>query len=132
MKKRSNEKKITKEAIILRYMRHTKKLSLNQAGRSVRISGSAIAHIEQGRMDISRARLQTLVKAYGFTWDDYMELFDRHEIPISLRDECLTIIKQLDEIKLQAVHAVLINFMPRGSTRTMESPSHFQRSSGIL
>ncbi|MGE0527881.1 MAG: helix-turn-helix domain-containing protein [Bdellovibrionales bacterium] len=43
-------------------MRVSKQLSLNQAGKLVNISGSAIAHIEQGRMDISRARLETRIR----------------------------------------------------------------------
>ena len=47
---RSQQKIITRDAQILRHMRISKKVSLNQAGRLVRISGSAIAHIEQGRM----------------------------------------------------------------------------------
>lgn len=124
--KRSNEKRITKEAIILRHMRMEKGLSLNQAGRCVGITGSAIAHIEQGRMDISRKRIETLVTGYGYTLDDYFELLERKEPPIHMRDECLSIIRQLDDSRLQAVHAVLVNFMPSGSARHTESPSQRQ------
>ena len=120
--KRSQQKRITKEAMVLRYMRHSRKLSLNAAGRLVGISGSAIAHIEQGRMDISRARLQTLLKAYRFTQDEYLEFFDGRPVPISLRDECIGILKQLDESRLQAVHAVLVNFLPPGATGHANSP----------
>ena len=112
--KRSQQKKITKEAIVVRYMRQARKLSLNAAGRLVGITGSAIAHIEQGRMDISRARLQTLLKAYRFTSDEYLEFFDGRPVPISLREECIGILKELDDSRLQTVHSVLINFMPPG------------------
>jgi transcriptional regulator with XRE-family HTH domain len=42
------EKRITREVEVLRYLRLAKKLSLNGAGAAVGISGSAIAHIEQG------------------------------------------------------------------------------------
>ena len=131
--KRSNQKRITKEAIILRHMRMEKGLSLNKAAARVRITGSAIAHIEQGRMDVSRKRIETLVTAYGYTLDDYFELLERRNPPIHVRDECLSIIKQLDDSRLQAVHAVLVNFMPQGAARHMGSPSqapsdHRQRS----
>lgn len=110
--KRSQEKRITKEAMVVRYMRQVRKYSLNEAGRRLGISGSAIAHIEQGRMDISRARLNTMLDAYGFSKDQYLEFFDGREIPISLRDECFSILKQLDDVRLKAVHAVLVNFIP--------------------
>jgi transcriptional regulator with XRE-family HTH domain len=110
--KRSNQKKITKEALVLRHMRISKKISLNQAGRLVGISGSAITHMEQGRMDLSRLRIQTLVQAYGYTLDDYLELLERKELPLNRRDECLSIIRQLDETKLLAVHAVLMTMLP--------------------
>lgn len=120
--KRSAQKRITKEAMVLRYMRHTRGLSLNQAGRLVGISGSAIAHIEQGRMDVSRARITTLLEAYRFTKEQYLEFFDGRDVPISLRDECISILKQLDEVRLQAAHSVLVNFVPPGTARQSSVP----------
>lgn len=107
--KRSQEKRITKEAMVLRYMRQTRKLSLNEAGRRVGISGSAIAHIEQGRMDVSRARLGTMLEAYGFSRDEYLEFFDGRPVPISVRDECLCILRELGDSQLMSIHAVLVN-----------------------
>lgn len=117
-----HQKKITQEAIILRHMRHTRKLSLNEAGRLVGITGSAVAHFEQGRTTISRARIETFLEAYQYSREDYLELFDGGGLPINLRDECLAIVKQLDDGKLQAVHAVLVNFMPQGTTRSHAVP----------
>ena len=76
---RSQQKRITKEAMVLRYMRHSRNLSLNQAGELVGISGSAIAHIEQGRMDVSKARIETMLHAYRYTQDEYLEFFDGRE-----------------------------------------------------
>jgi transcriptional regulator with XRE-family HTH domain len=120
---RSSQKRITKEAIVLRYMRLSKKLSLNKAGRLIGITGSAIAHIEGGRMEVSQARIETMVRAFGYTQDEYLEIFDGRDLPLNLRDECTGIIKQLDDVKLQAVYAVLVNFMPAGAARTTQSPS---------
>ncbi len=74
-------------------------------------------------MDISRKRIETLVKAYGYTLDDYFELLERKETPIHVRDECLSIIRQLDDARLQAVHAVLVNFMPPGTVRQADCPT---------
>ncbi len=105
--KRSQIKKITQDARILRHMRLTQKLSLNEAGRLVGISGSAIAHMEQGRMDISRARLETLVKALGFSMSDYLEYYDGLEIPKNLRDECILLLRRCDLSKIEMLHPII-------------------------
>lgn len=90
------------------------------------ITGSAVAHIEQGRMDVSRARIREMIRVYGYSQDEYLEFFDGKEVPINLRDECVGIIKRLDQGKLQAVYSVLVNFMPLGTTRTAQNPSLFR------
>ena len=117
-----HRKKITQEAIILRHMRHSRKLSLNDAGGLVGITGSAVAHFEQGRTPISRARIETFLEAYRYSREQYLELFDS-ALPVNLRDECLSIVKLLDGTKLQAVHSVLVNLMPPGTTRSLANPN---------
>ena len=112
--KRSQQKRITKEAQIIRHMRISKELSLSEAASKVNISGSAIAHIEQGRMDLSRKRIETLVEAYGYTLNDYLEFLDGKEVPVNHRDECIHLLGQIDDIKLRAVHAVLTSFISQG------------------
>lgn len=107
--KRSQQKRISNEAKILRHMRLSKRISLKGAGRLVGISSSAIAHIEQGRMDLSRKRIESLVKAYGYTIDEYLEFFDGREIPVHLRDECITLLRNCDESKLKLLHPLISN-----------------------
>ena len=109
--KRSQQKRITLASKILRYMRHSRKLSVNDAGKMVKISGSAIAHIEHGRMDISQCRIETLVKAYGYSMDDFLEFADGKELPVNHRDECISLLDQIDDVKLRAVYAVLTSFV---------------------
>ena len=106
---RSYEKRVSRDAQVLRHMRLSRKISLSQAGRNVCISGSAVAHIEQGRMDVSKARIETLVKAYGYTMSEYMEYFDGKEVPRNLRDECILLLRLCDESKIQVLHPVISN-----------------------
>ena len=106
---RSQQKRITKEAQILRYMRLTRDISLNQAGKRMGSSGSAIAHIEHGRMDLSRKRIETMIEAYEFTRSEYLEFFDGREVPRNLRDECILLLRQCDETKIQMLHPVISN-----------------------
>ena len=108
---RSKQKIITRDAKILRHMRLSRGLSLNKAGKLVKISGSAIAHIEQGRMDISQARLETLVAAYKYTQQDYLEFCDGRELPRNLRDECILLLRRCDESKILVLHPVISNLI---------------------
>ena len=107
--KRSQQKIITRDAQILRHMRLSKGMSLNMAGKSVRISGSAIAHIEQGRMDISRERMKTLVAAYGYKIEEFLEFHDGKPIPANLRDECIILLRRCEESKIQMLHPLIAN-----------------------
>ncbi len=108
---RSYEKRITLDAKILRHMRISKKISLNEAGKLVHISGSAIAHIENGRMDVSKARIETLVMAYGYTMTDYFDYHDGKQVPVNLRDECILLLRQCDESKILMLHPVISNLI---------------------
>jgi transcriptional regulator with XRE-family HTH domain len=108
-KQRSEQKQISKEALILRHMRLSRNLSLNNAGRRLGISGSAIAHIEQGRMDLSRKRIATMIEAYEYTTSDYLEFFDGKEVPRNLRDECLFLLRSCDESKVKMLYPIIIS-----------------------
>lgn len=108
--KRSQQKRVTREAQVVRYLRQSKGLSLTQAGALVSISGSAIAHIEQGRMDLSLARARTLVETYGYTWGEFMEYVDGRDLPLNYRDECLRLLNDFDSKNLQTIYQVLVGF----------------------
>lgn len=113
--KRSQEKRITREAQVLRYLRLSKSISTNKAAALVTISSSAIAHIEQGRMGVSIARSRTLVEAYGYTWAEFMEFVDGKTLPINYLDECVRLLAEIDKEKLQTIHQVLLSFGGRTS-----------------
>ena len=110
MSKRSQQRRMTPRAKVLRYMRHKSGLSMNQAGRLCAISGSAVAHIEHGRMDIPEGRIETLVRGYGFTMAEFNGLLSGAGLPANPRDECIAVIRELSEAKVAAVYGVLMNF----------------------
>jgi hypothetical protein len=61
-------------------------------------------------MDVSIARLRTLVEAYGYTWDEFMEYIDGGNLPINYRDECMRLLGEVGEEKLQTIYQVLLGF----------------------
>ena len=105
--KRSYEKRLTREAEVLRYMRMAKKISMNQAAKSLGISSSAIAHIEQGRMGISRVRIASMLSTYGYSENEFLEYIDGKSLPIQYREACIDLIAHLSETQLIAVLPVL-------------------------
>ena len=110
--KRSNHKRTTKAAQILRFMRMSKGISMRAAGRLVGLSDSWISHIEQGRMDLDERKIMRLVTAYGFTRPEYEAMLAGTEVPFTdLKDECIALIDRIDQEKLKTVLAILRGFV---------------------
>lgn len=111
-RKRSQEKKITVQCKIIRFMRISRGISQREAARQCNISEPAIGHYENGRMDISPIRLEHFLSIYGYTRQEFDEYLGGKPIPIiSVRDECIGLLDRIDETKLRAVHAVLVSFV---------------------
>lgn len=112
-RKRSQEKKITSQAKILRFMRLTRGLSQKRVAILCDLSEQAIGHYENGRMDISAHRLERFLAAYRFNAEEYAEyLSGKKEIPVlKLKDECTQLLDRIDESKLKTIHSVLLGFI---------------------
>ena len=109
--KRSQIKRITRETIVLRWMRRSRGVSMRKAGLTIGVTSSAISHYEQGRMDLPRARIPELLASYRYTATEYEEYVAGKPLPvISVRDECAQIIQRLDSSKLGMLHALLLSF----------------------
>ena len=109
--KRSQERIVTVQSKVVRFMRVSRGISQREAARQCRISEPAIGHYENGRMDISVTRLEQFLGVYGYTRLEYDEYINGKAIPvISVRDECVSLLGRIDETKLRAVHTVLTSF----------------------
>ncbi len=108
--RRSYKRIISKETKALKSLRILKGLSQYKASIACGYSKSAIGHIENGRIELSRKRICHIVDSYGYTIED----FNRHlnsETPYSeIQNECIEILKSLSEKKLKAVHPLLSTF----------------------
>lgn len=110
--KRSNHKRTTKAARVLRFMRMSKGISMRAAGRLVDLSDSWVSHVEQGRMDLDEAKISRLIEAYGFARREYETLLASGEVPYTnIKDECIALIDRIDDEKLKTVLAVLRGFV---------------------
>ncbi len=107
--KRSQQKRVNLPARILRYMRQAKGMSLKEAGALCGISGSAIAHMEQGRMDVPVDRIPLFVSSYGFKMETYDEFLNGKEIPFNYHDECFSLLPFLNSEQAKALHCILVD-----------------------
>ena len=111
MSKRSQIKRITREAMALRCMRRLRRISMRKAGALIGVTSSAISHYEQGRMNLPKARVPELVTGYGYSMTEYEEFVNGKPLPFSdLRDECEQIVQRMDSTRLKTLHAVLVSF----------------------
>ena len=82
--KRSQVKKITLKAQMLRYLRKSCGLSAVQAGHRIGISGPSIMHYENGRMEIDSAKLEKLVQILHRKFSTSSEFFPGNGLSGSL------------------------------------------------
>ncbi len=110
MSKRSAIKKMGNENQALRFFREQMKISQLEAARRSGLSGSMIAHLEQGRIDLKAHHLTKLLPVLGIS----RGVFDafasgKTPVPKDLRRECLELIKAMSLTQLQTAHGVLIS-----------------------
>ena len=109
--RRSDDKIITKEAGVLKYLRESRKLSLREVGKLINKSGTWVSHVEHGRIDIDPKKTLLLLGVYDYSYSDFMDLvFGNRSMPSNIYAECSEILKRLDKEKLKTVKAVLESF----------------------
>ncbi|SRR3989339_21850 len=110
-KRRTATKKMTKEALVLRYLRESRCLSMRKAAKVTGVSDAQINHAENGRKDLRPDFILKLVVAYGYTYQDFLDfLNNKKEAPEHLLSECISILKRLKSDKLKSVKTILESF----------------------
>ena len=110
-KRRTDQRVMTKEALILKYMRESRKLSVRKAAKVVGISDAKINHAENGRRDLTPDFILTVVTAYGYTYQDFLEFVtEKKEAPEHTLSECIEILRRLEVQKLRTVKTILQSF----------------------
>ncbi len=98
MSERSQQKLITKEARILKWMREDCRLSMRDAAVRSGYSIATINLIENGRQNILERHLKVLLPVYKRSQTDFDKLRKEGQIPISKEKElCLRLIQDLPE-----------------------------------
>lgn len=109
--RRSDYKKMSKEARLLKVLRESRNLSMRMAAKLFNKSVATINHLENGRAEINPKIISDLIAHYGYSYEQFEQMLnDEIETPEVIRGECIEIIKRLDHAKLKRVKLILESF----------------------
>lgn len=91
-------------------MRESSGLTMRQVGAMIGISHVAISQFENRKLDLPDYRIEQLVKAYGFSMEEFYKVIGRKPV-ISPKDDCYALLEKLDEDQLMVVRSVMNEFI---------------------
>lgn len=108
--RRSYQKNITKECKVLRSMRRMKKISQDEASNLCGYSRTTIGHIENGRIELSRSRIEHILRCYGYEYSEFRENMSKEELRDVIVDKVMVKLYELDGDNLSLVNKLISNF----------------------
>lgn len=97
-----------KQGSLLRNMREAADLTMRQLAMQIGISHTAISQIEHGKLELPYGRIEQIVKACGQSMTDFEKMMGKTFIAPNYRDECISIVKTLDEESVSIVYQLLV------------------------
>lgn len=91
---------------VLRRMRESSGLTMRQVGGMIGISHVAISQFENQKLDLPDYRIEQLVKAYGYTADEFNKILGRAPV-VSPKDDCHSMLGQLNDEQLSALRGIM-------------------------
>ena len=105
--RRSYQKRISKECAVLRSMRLSQKLTQYKASELCGYAKASIGHIENGRIELNKKRIEHIVNSYGLSFRDFELNMKKEDIRSEVVDYCLDKISSLPDEKLDIVKNLL-------------------------
>lgn len=117
----SDEKRNQSIANVLKRLREKAELTTRQAAGIIGVTHTTISQFENGKREFSGYRIEELVKAYGYTLDQFHKILG-HKTVISYKDDCLAMVAQLDDEQLGAIRAVLSQLLRKSLNQNAADP----------
>jgi len=108
--RRSYQKNITKEYKVLRSMRRMKKISQDEASKLCGYSRASIGYIENGRIELTRSRIEHILRSYGYEYSEFEENMSKEELRDVIVDKVMVKLYELDSDNLSLVNKLINNF----------------------
>lgn len=117
----NDEKRNQSIANVLKRLREKAELTTRQAAGLIGVTHTTISQFENGKREFSGYRIEELVKAYGYTLDQFHKILG-HKTAISYKDDCLAMVAQLDDEQLGAVRSVLSQLLRKSLNQNAADP----------
>ena len=117
----SSQKRNQSVANVLKRLREKAELTTRQAAGIVGVTHTTISQFENGKRDFTGYRIEQLVKAYGYTMDQFDKILG-HKSVISYKDDCLAMIELLDDEQLGAIRAVISQLLRKPLNQNVADP----------
>ncbi|MEQ1665176.1 MAG: helix-turn-helix transcriptional regulator [Bdellovibrionales bacterium] len=104
---------------LLRKVRESTNLTMRQLAMQVGISHTAISQLENGKLDLPRARVEQIVIACGYKVEDFNKLLGVGSVVIDYRSECRALLNDMDEDCLKLMYGVMSRM--RGAANKSEA-----------
>ena len=111
---------------VLRRMRESSGLTMRQVGGMIGISHVAISQFENQKLALPDYRVEQLVRAYGYTIDEFHKIMGRAPV-VSPKDDCHAMIDRLDDDQLVAMRTIMNQVL---RTYTKENDRFFTKGRG--
>lgn len=108
--RRSYRKIITKEVRVLKTLRQMKNISQDQASALCGYSRPTIGHIENGRIELDKARIKYIISCYGQDVTEFERLMKEEILRDEMLKACFEKMMSLSEEKLKIVSSLLGSF----------------------
>lgn len=91
---------------VLRRMRESSGLTMRQVGGMIGISHVAISQFENQKLSLPDYRVEQLVRAYGYTPEEFQKILGRAPVT-SPKDDCHAMIDRMDDDQLSAMRTLM-------------------------
>ena len=109
----NSKKKSSNLPTVMRRMRESAELTMRQVGAMIGVSHVAISQFENEKLDLPDYRIEQMVKAYGFSMDEFNKIMGRSAPVVSPKDDCYAMIEKLSEEQLAVMRSIMSELLKR-------------------
>lgn len=113
-------------ANVLKRLRENARLTTRQAASIVGVTHTTISHFENGKRAIEGFRVEQMVRAYGYTIEQFNQIVGNKTV-LSFKDDCINMLGFMDDEQLTAMRAVMSQIL-RKPQREIAAPEKSEAS----
>lgn len=107
----TSKKKRSNLPTVMRRMRESAELTMRQVGAMIGVSHVAISQFENGKLELPDYRIEQLVKAYGYSMEEFNKIMGKAAPVVSPKDDCFAMIERLNEEQIALLRSIMAQLL---------------------